>query len=337
MQNRVLEAGPGGRGALALRRAEGAPERPEHGRALVRNLLTLIYPGFDLGEIERADREGATLPLGRLAIGRVRAVDAVAGEAGLQPEQLIYWSGPHADWAELDPARHAWTLVAEADPRILAAGIGAEAELGLDLALAGTGWPEGAPARAIVIGQGMLGHLAGRLLRMRGSHVVVVENSPKRLEFSKYQGLTLRVDTHATDWRSRVGTLLGGEADLLVEASGNPLSTPGALAFLRPGGRLALLGEWRPNLNPQNMPAEIVEALAGKGASVFGPPPTFGAAPEHAALAAKWIGWIRDGVVPVDRLYTTRSRADEAPLEMKRLATGVKSMLGVVLDWEAEG
>ncbi|MCH8332947.1 zinc-binding dehydrogenase, partial [Candidatus Sumerlaeota bacterium] len=243
----------------------------EAGKILVRNALTMIYPGVDVALVNRSETGAKWLSLGRLAIGQVQqAGDTEDGEAASKPKggDWIFWAGPHADFGLLDPARDVWAPVSEVDPLLLPAGIGAEAESGLRPALESL---DRAPVYAVVVGQGMLGHLAAQWLKGRGCSVTVVENSPKRLEFSKYSGLRQKADTHNVDWKKRVEGWNRDGIDLLVDACGNPRPIVELAPSLRSGGAICRLGRWR----PPELPPEVAGILQGVGGRDFGPSPSF--------------------------------------------------------------
>lgn len=335
----VLLAAPGRRNA-ELRAAPlepGGTTGARGVRALVRTSLTLLYPGRDMGLVARAEEEDAYHELGSVSLGRVEALSAGDVPSSGTPStpappavgSWVLWTGPHADLAILDPARDAWCEVPGPDPLLLAAVIGAEAERDLRRAIAGARLSR--VDRAIVAGQGLLGHLGAQWLRAGGASVVVVENAPKRLEFSKYLGLVQRVDTHNLDWIERVERFLPEGADLLADACGGPGTVLPLVGRVRCGGALALLGERRPLL-PANPPPEVLAQAAGaRELRIGGPggPP----GPNDRALLADWVARIREGGVATARLLTDEVPPDQAPLAVKRLATGVKSMLGVVVRW----
>lgn len=317
---RAMRAGPGRRNVQMFSEPLAPP--PE-GRAcaLVRNHLTLIYPGRDLEPLEDAGRAD-WVGLGSLAIGRVERAAATGPREG----DWVYWNGPHADYGWLEAERGVWAACSGAEPTLLPAGIGAEAAWGLR----GDATPAG---NALVAGQGMLGHLAAQWLKRRGWNVTVVENSPKRLEYSKYLGLTQKIDTHNLDWRERLKRWNPGGARLLVDATGHPQPIGQLMEFLQPGGRLVLLGPWRPRLDPASLPEEIAAALKEKGATAIPPSPAFGGAPEHRRSLEEWLRLIAGGEVKTERLLTNSALPAEAPMDLKRLAAGVRSMLGVVIRW----
>jgi threonine dehydrogenase-like Zn-dependent dehydrogenase len=294
----------------------------------VRNRYTLIYSGADLAKVDESEQLDRWNDLGTLAMGEVGEV----GEAcGLSVGDRIIWNGPHADWGELDAGRNVWARIGEWDPQLLAAGIGAEATPGLRRAIGALG---AVPTHALLIGQGMLGNLAAQWLKREGASVTVVENSPKRLEFSKYLGLRRKIDTHNVDWRDRLRGWNPGGVELIVEASGYIRPLVETMEFLRPGGAIQLLGNWRPQFGGAAPPDELAAIVESKRARWLAPPPAFGEdkrAQEQAL--AEWIEWISKGEIGVDRLITHRVPASQAAINMKRLATGVKSICGVLVDW----
>ncbi len=322
-ENRLLRAGAGHRRPLMV--AEPPPE-PGPNRSRVRNRLTLIYPGADNGLLAESEADGRERPLGCLALGVVERAAPVGPGAG----ELIVWNGPHADYGLLDPEVSLWATVPGEEARLLPAGIGAEAQEGLQAALETL---DRRPGHCVVLGQGMLGHLAAQWLRWRGSPVIVVENSPKRLEFSKYAGLTARIDTHNLDWRERLKRRAPEGVDLLVDACGYPAPVLELLSFLNEGGVLCRLGQWRQREGPES---PVEQALAARRGRAVGPPPTFGQSRAQRKMLARWISLIAGGEIATERLLTHHIRPEEAPLALKRLATGVKSWLGVVIDWRSE-
>lgn len=353
-QNRTIQAGPGRRNFALV--AEPAPgdDAPQD-RALVRNLASLIYPGCDIGLMRLSQSDGAWRRLGRLAIGRV---ERAAGSEGDSPRagSLIYWNGPLADFGLLDPERDVWAYIdAESErdpinPLLLPAGIGAEAQFGLAEALeilsgdsqsggqsSGVAGGASFPEHVVVCGQGILGHLAGQWLRSRGASVAVVENSPKRLEFSKYSGLTQRIDTHNTNWMERLRRIVPDGTPLLVDACGSPRAMSSLLPILSDGGVLCRLGTFRPDADDSGRseawPDSMTEEIQRRGIRVTGPRPAFGEAPEHGDLLADWLRMIADGAISTERIMTDECTPEEAPLMLKRLVAGVKSICGVAVRW----
>jgi threonine dehydrogenase-like Zn-dependent dehydrogenase len=294
------------------------------GHALVRNAMTLIDSGYDLERVERSADEGVWLKLGRLAIGQV----VRAGADGPGEGEWIYWLGPHADYASLDLQKGLWAPVPDADPLLLPAGIGAEAQLGVQQAIDALG---DLPKESVVLGQGMLGHLAAQWLKAAGSSVSVVDNSPKRLEFSRKSGLKQKIDMHNLDWMEQLRHWHPGGVPLLVDATGAPPAIESLLPILRSGGVLGLLGQWR----SRPLTATVGEQLRRLSAKLVGPAPALGDAAEHEPMLRDWIGRIHRGEIPTARLLTHHVAPGEGPVAVKRFAAGIRSWQGAVIHWDA--
>lgn len=317
-----LQAGPGRR-ELRLVEEELASLPADAGHALVRNALTLIDSGYDLGLLERAGNEGEWLKLGRLAIGQV------VREAASGPKEgdWVYWHGPHADVAALDVNEGLWIPAPGPDPLLMPAGIGAEAELGVQWGIDALGE---FPPESLVLGQGMLGHLAAQWLKYRGSNVSVVENSPKRLEFSRKSGLKQKVDTHNVDWMDRLRKWHPDGVPFIVDATGAPQAIESLLPMLRPGGVFCLLGQWR----NRPLPHTVLEHIEEHSRKLVGPAPALGQAGEHRRMLEEWIDLIDRGAIPTERLLTHHIAPAEGPIAMKRFAAGIRSWQGAVIHWD---
>jgi len=322
---RILRAGPGHREAKLFEKPLAIPSLLPS-QAWVHNLHTLLYTGSDVARVHEAVERELWLDLGCTAIGRV---ELAGSDCPLNVGELILWNGPHADAALFDATSNIYARVAEPNPHLLLACVAAEATLGIETALAG----DAPPSHAIIIGQGMLGHMAGQWLRHRGANVTVVENSPKRLEFSKYLGLTRRIDTHHVKWREKLRAFNPDGAEMLVDACGYEAPVGECLEFLRDNGRLVMLGNWRPQFNAASISGDVAAMIAEHAITVSGPPPTFGDSPSHQQLLETWVELIGSGTIPVDRLITNDTSPNGAVMDLKRLTTGVKSICGVVVNW----
>lgn len=291
-------------------------------KALVRNQITLMYPGYELALTALSQQEGRWQTLGRIAIGKV---ERAAEDGGPAQGQLIYWTGPHANFGFLDPKKDIWLPVESAKASLLPAGIGAQAQWGLKQAL-GDG---PVPSRALVLGQGLLGHLAAHWLQNEGTEVTVVENSPKRLEFSRKTGLRQRIDTHNYDWMKRLQKWNPGGVDLIVDATCAVSAIESLLPLLNAEGVLCLLGPWQ---DPDSIES-LKPQLEKRNARLAGPMPWFGEAPEHASLCQEWMELIQNSKIDAERLLTHRVDPQEAILATKRYQAGIRSWLGTVIEW----
>ncbi|MBI2999121.1 MAG: alcohol dehydrogenase catalytic domain-containing protein [Deltaproteobacteria bacterium] len=84
--------------------------------------------------------------------------------------------------------------------------------------------------RVLVLGDGKLGMLCAQVLRLRSSRVRVVGKHPRKLEVLRRLGIATVL---LSDWR-------GGEADLVVEATGSTVGLKLALEAVRPRGTVVL-------------------------------------------------------------------------------------------------
>lgn len=94
----------------------------------------------------------------------------------------------------------------------------------------------------VVYGCGGLGLSVVQVCVLVGAHVVAVDVDPLKLGLATVLGASRAIDAREGDVAKRVRTESGGGADVVVEAIGLPATQEQALASLRTGGRLVLLG-----------------------------------------------------------------------------------------------
>lgn len=96
---------------------------------------------------------------------------------------------------------------------------------------------------AAVVGAGTLGLLALQVLRARGTRVLVVTRSPRRLELARALGADA-VHALADGPLPDVARAFSGRegVDCVVETAGTAGAVNDALALVRPGGRVVLTG-----------------------------------------------------------------------------------------------
>ena len=103
--------------------------------------------------------------------------------------------------------------------------------------------------RTAVLGPGPIGLLTLQLLKAGGAGLVMVAGTgsdARRFKLAEEYGADLIVNVDQEDPVSRVQEITGGEGegglDLVLEATGNPNSVSQALAMVRPGGAVLLIG-----------------------------------------------------------------------------------------------
>lgn len=94
----------------------------------------------------------------------------------------------------------------------------------------------------VVVGCGGLGLNVVQVASLVGARVLAVDVDPRKLALARELGASLAIDARDGDAVKRVRTETGGGADVAVEAIGGPKTQEQALAALRTGGRLVLLG-----------------------------------------------------------------------------------------------
>jgi len=119
----------------------------------------------------------------------------------------------------------------------------------------------------IVTGCGPIGCAAVGIARAEGAHrVVAVDRVRPRLEIAEAMGADALVDTSAAgDLESSLRTACQGEADVVLEMSGHPMLIRAALAAVRPGGWISLLG-----LGDDDLTLDLSAQVVMRGITLFG-------------------------------------------------------------------
>ena len=94
----------------------------------------------------------------------------------------------------------------------------------------------------VVVGCGGLGLNVVQVASLIGARVIAVDVDPRKLGLARELGASLAIDAREGDAAKRVRSETSGGADVAIEAIGNPKTQEQALASLRTGGRLVLLG-----------------------------------------------------------------------------------------------
>ncbi len=99
-------------------------------------------------------------------------------------------------------------------------------------------WNAGPGKRVAVVGIGGLGHMAVKLARAMGAHVVVLTTSPAKADDA------MRLGAHEVVISSDKAAMkaLGSTLDLIIDTAGTPHNIEAELALLRLDGALVLLG-----------------------------------------------------------------------------------------------
>jgi len=173
---------------------------------------------------------------------------------------------------------------------------------------------------AVVVGAGMIGLLLVQALRAAGcGRIIAVDLRRRRLELARKLGAdeTLRVEE--VDLTAEIHRLTGGRgADVAFEAVGVTATIEAAVAAVRKGGQVTLVG----NLSPRvDLP---LQAVVTRELSLRG---TCGSRGEYPAC----LNMIARGAVDVDTLISATAPLADGPAWFERLRNGEEDLMKVIL------
>jgi L-iditol 2-dehydrogenase len=172
---------------------------------------------------------------------------------------------------------------------------------------------------AVVIGAGNVGLLALQVLKSVGCEpLIAVDVDPARLETARRLGADLVINSGDVDVGREVRRHVPRGADVAVEAAGIPASVRDAVASVRKGGRLALVGNLSPTVD---FP---LQSVVSREIDVNGSCASSGEYPTCLDLMAR-------GVVDVGALISATAPLAEGAAWFQRLYRGEPGLLKVVL------
>jgi L-iditol 2-dehydrogenase len=173
---------------------------------------------------------------------------------------------------------------------------------------------------AVVVGTGMIGLLVVQALRLAGcGRIVAVDVDAARLELARRFGADELVNAREADPVAAVADLTSGRgADVAVEAVGatDPVAT--AVACLRKGGALTLVGNVTPKIEL------ALQAVVTRQLRLTGSCASCGEYPAVIALLAR-------GAIRVRELISATAPLAEGPVWFDRLYRREPSLMKVIL------
>jgi L-iditol 2-dehydrogenase len=173
---------------------------------------------------------------------------------------------------------------------------------------------------AVVVGSGMIGLLAIQALRLTGcARIIAVDIDDIKLGRASQIGAEVQLNSKKVDVPSAVRELTGGRgADIAVEAVGatEPIQT--ALASLRKGGVLTLVGNLAPKIE---LP---LQSVVTRQIRLIGSCASSGEYPACIDLLAR-------GAIQVDSLITAAAPLAEGPGWFQRLYHHEPNLMKVIL------
>jgi L-iditol 2-dehydrogenase len=173
---------------------------------------------------------------------------------------------------------------------------------------------------AVVVGAGMIGLLVIQVLRARGcGTIVAVDIEPDKLQLAGQLGATVLLQADKADVPAEVAKLTAGRgADVAFEVVGMTPTVKTALASLRKGGQLTLVGNLSPAVDLPLQAAVTREITLNGSCASCG---------EYGAC----LNLIASGKVNVDALISAAAPLAEGAKWFDRLYAKEKGLLKVVL------
>jgi L-iditol 2-dehydrogenase len=173
----------------------------------------------------------------------------------------------------------------------------------------------------LVMGTGMIGLLTIQALKLAGcSRIIAVDLEDHKLEMAKKLGAEIALNPKRDDVASAVRDYTEGRgADVALEAVGATAPIQTALAALKKGGALTLIGNVSPKIE---LPLQVV---VSRQIRVMGSCASCGEFPECIDLMAR-------GAIRVAELISARAPLEEGPRWFERLYGHAEGVMKVVLE-----
>jgi threonine dehydrogenase-like Zn-dependent dehydrogenase len=260
-----------------------------------------------------------------------------AGVAAWEVGQRVVGQARHGSWVVVDADRPLVPVPDDVAPDLAAFVVLLTVALnGVRLAHIQIGEP------VAVLGQGLVGQLAGQLARVNGARpVVALDALALRLAVARAGGATHTLDVSTVEQTrlpEAVRTATGGDGPrVVIEATGIPQPVNTALKIAAHGARVILLGstrglveQWDPYLDVHRKAVIIVGAHSPSShpaTATFQKPFTV---PANMRVS---LDLIRDGSLRLEPLITDRFPGHEAGQAYAALLADPARHLGVILDW----
>lgn len=172
----------------------------------------------------------------------------------------------------------------------------------------------------VVVGSGMIGLLTIQAIRLRGAgRIIATDLEDSRLEVAKQLGADVVLNAKTVDVPTEVKKLTEGRgAAAALEVVGHTTTVNDAIASVRKGGQVTLVG----NLSPKiEFP---LQSIVTREITVKGSCASQGEYPECIRLLAS-------GAIKVEPLITAKSTLAEGPQWFQRLYEGVPGAMKVLV------
>ncbi len=173
---------------------------------------------------------------------------------------------------------------------------------------------------AAVVGSGMIGLLVIQTLRAVGcGKIIAIDIEPEKLDLARQLGADFTLNSSEAEVVSEIEKLTGNKgADVVIEAVGITPSVKTALAGVRKGGTVTVIGNLSPNI-------EIpLQRLVAREITFCGSCASRGDYPACLEMIAR-------GAINVDALISTVAPLSEGEKWFQRLYKKEKALLKVIL------
>lgn len=306
---------------------------PNDDQFVLETHVSLISPGTELAfycgthiGLPDPGNSWAKYPFspGYAAVGRIMAQGSQV--PATQPETLYFSATPHAAHACVELGADSFFLPI---PPNLAPEKAVFTRLAAIAATALAVAPITSGERVAVLGAGLIGNLAAQHFQIAGARVASVETNAARLEIARKCGLNAVAGGQGVGERLREA--LGGEPDVVVEATGVAALVNAALEMVRKRGRVVLLGSPR-GLTEINAYRHIHQRgvmMTGAHEGLQG----FDGLSSRLELTQNSLDLIARGEIAVAPLLTQILPASAIQSAYEMLIHQQDKALGIVLDW----
>jgi threonine dehydrogenase-like Zn-dependent dehydrogenase len=291
-----------------------------------RTVATLVSPGTELARLQGLghDHEGYPYFPGYAAVFEV---DEAGPASGAAPGDLYLCLGRHQSRQRVDRGE---AVKLPGGLEVQTALFARLMAIGMVTLITTKARP---PERVLVLGLGIVGHLAAKVFAAAGYDTYAWDPDEDRRRLLDRSAVTT-LATPAAE------SSLNGSVALALECSGHERAALDGVRAVQRGGEVVLVGvTWEPRTSITA--SELLAAIFSGYASVrsgwewevpltheeFRPPSTF-------ELLAGAVRWLADGRIDLDGVYSTATPS-EAPAAYAEMLSRKRSGLAVIFDWSA--
>lgn len=176
--------------------------------------------------------------------------------------------------------------------------------------------------RVVIMGQGIIGHAAAQICRLKGAKVLTADTMAGRVELSKRYAADVAVNSLEKDLASEIADFTGGRgADVVIDTTGSAKMILEEVEFLKRFGTLVLQG-WYP---PPSM--LVLDRLQLKFVRAMFPCGHSGEA------VGRCMAWMKGDLLRLKPLITHRFSPGQASEAYDLVLNRPEETMGILFDW----